>query len=1524
MPTTTNNSAGRVSIINYSGNSKSLIRSLHNLTGICYTSPDGGTLNVELADVSKSTIDYAIETYADGFTLYVVVNGEDLVFTVNNEYSLIFTFADGTTHNYGSVTIPDSSFFMCDSVTFGSGEVLILHQGSEGKFTVANSKASRPALSSASHSSGYAYTVKGSGYSGSGAGTKFLREDGTWQSISGGGGSSDAVLYTPQSLSAEQQSQARTNIGAVGATTSGTTPDLTYINYAVLYTPQSLSAEQQTQARTNIGAVGATTSGTTPDLSYFNYAVLYSPQTLTSGQQTQARTNIGAVGATTSGTTPDLTYINYAVLYTPQSLSAEQQTQARTNIGAQDILVSGQNIKTVNNESLLGSGNITIEGEPAVNPFKGWFDNLTSLQTITPVVGDYAYVKGATTTDPVKIYECATNGTWSDSGRTVDTSNVQSFASGQAVNGVAIDDTQLANPLPNALVKAEDVMQLKAKLEGVTTEETKVTLDENTNWFAGYKVNELGKIVVAQGTSTSPANAIFITQVSGYSKVRALGIQTTNASTTVGYGFTESPIDPSAMTNLQLDVSNSFITSANISGQHEYLIDVPDGMNYLAFTILRYNNQVPIEQFYCYLQKGNSVIDIIPEIADDLTTDDSTKALSAKQGMLLRNELYLKLDIEDEQLILTTSNYLSGFYPNKNNYVWTKSSYTTQTGGWLVKIENQNTVMIEGHSSGTTFITFLKSIPDKSSLANGDPLDVCEGQLNRRNIVGKEIIPIPEDCRCIFVINTTVLNGNQAPTSMSIYSDKPLKDIVSEQQEEINENKSGIEAIFNSYTEIDLLQVGTHINTWYIGVSNENLNMWHYYWNSKVGCIYINVVPGQVYRVEKDSSVYAAFTFLKTIPDFSEHADHVNFTPDYAEGISGNIFVNPNNRPFVEIAAPSDAQYMCFVRQVSASGTTNGILPTRVALKSNVQRLNNIENRITALEDSEDSRPQDLFKIQANSIKAATTQETIGTGLTAVSYPNNPNRGTQITSMQIKNFIDKVDSMIFTWEPKYDIPAKKAHSGIYTYPKNTPISTGVPYSSNMTDNKHVGLDTSVYTFRTAIDNPYSVMYTECIKGNETGVWALKSAWGRRYKCSNGFAYYGTVCCSFSSSVLGSPIKWGNTVHDDYARDYGEFIPLAPKGVINWNAMQVGDVFDDDKHSYVVYDLARDSNGEVTAVTYAESSNGVGSYGGCRRKSYNPPSEFKFRDHESQGIYSSHYRYAKLCFNDKVRDKDTADYWNTRHTYNNAISTIYGDEPCLAQGELVVLNYNLYGTQEYTWTEIEVYKFQPTYYRLLTSQPNNWATDYGEYYVKENGEYRKLSTEDEPLDTMPDFSPNTYYERLSNPIEDWENIRTEQLSNMDTILNTFYSENNITPDPYNQDIDQHGHAFVLGYDLDPGLYKACMSDGTHRSGYVNWEILPNDFTITSKGNRVYDIENKTGKLMRYVLIGTQIEGDYRGFETSYGGRPISTYENNENKLTLYVSEMTNIVKPKIKFVLQGEYGLSTTNPIALPDIGYEED
>lgn len=61
-------------------------------------------------------------------------------------------------------------------------------------------------------------------------------------------------------------------------------------------------------------------------------------------------------------TTADFDPQNDTVWNTPQVLGASQQAQARSNIGAQEALVSGTNIRTINGESILGAGNITISG----------------------------------------------------------------------------------------------------------------------------------------------------------------------------------------------------------------------------------------------------------------------------------------------------------------------------------------------------------------------------------------------------------------------------------------------------------------------------------------------------------------------------------------------------------------------------------------------------------------------------------------------------------------------------------------------------------------------------------------------------------------------------------------------------------------------------------------------------------------------------------------------------------------------------------------------------------------------------------------------------------------------------------------------------------------------------------------------------------------------------------------------------------------------------------------------------------
>ena len=269
-------------------------------------------------------------------------------------------------------------------------------------------------------------------------------------------------------------------------------------------------------------------------------------------------------------------------LATPEQLAAKQ-----------DTLVSGTNIKTVNSQSLIGSGNITIESEPAVNPFKGWFDNLTSLQTITPVVGDYGYVKGATTADPVKIYECTTAGTWSDSGRTVDTSNVQSFASGQAVNDVKIKDETGEEVQGTAdVLSAEAGVELNMQINGGsviegTVDGTEVWTDNNAivnystadNWYY-WDVN----------SQPTPRNSKIIDlneyKQAGYNKIEIQANQEKNTT----YSLFNDSFTPNAQSDIIPSVLLTMLSGQmggvgfkSLTVNNSLIIDIDTDVRYIVF-----------------------------------------------------------------------------------------------------------------------------------------------------------------------------------------------------------------------------------------------------------------------------------------------------------------------------------------------------------------------------------------------------------------------------------------------------------------------------------------------------------------------------------------------------------------------------------------------------------------------------------------------------------------------------------------------------------------------------------------------------------------------------------------------------------------------------------------------------------------------------------------------------------------------------------------------------------------------------
>ena len=130
------------------------------------------------------------------------------------------------------------------------------------------------------------------------------------------------------------------------------------------------------------------------------------------------------------------------------------------NNSYQKKLKSGLNIKTVNTESLLGTGNISIpKGDDAVNPFKGFYTSVSEGPTTGMVEGDYIFVADASPATTVSIYGWdTTNAQWEDSGKDINPAALAEFQSGERVSATSIDNTMLANPSSGSLAKAVDVV----------------------------------------------------------------------------------------------------------------------------------------------------------------------------------------------------------------------------------------------------------------------------------------------------------------------------------------------------------------------------------------------------------------------------------------------------------------------------------------------------------------------------------------------------------------------------------------------------------------------------------------------------------------------------------------------------------------------------------------------------------------------------------------------------------------------------------------------------------------------------------------------------------------------------------------------------------------------------------------------------------------------------------------------------------------------------------------------------------
>ena len=183
----------------------------------------------------------------------------------------------------------------------------------------------------------------------------------------------DYISYSePQDLTDEQKQIARNNINAVDTTELAGAINASGLKSVSVVKVQDFTEAEKAQGRENIGAISQTElDDAIGSINAIGDYISYSePQDLTDKQKEMARNNINATDEQDYWNLLDVVQEN-TVAFGEEIVSLKNRATTLENETAeleeqledkQDTLVSGTNIKTINGVSLLGDGNITIEG----------------------------------------------------------------------------------------------------------------------------------------------------------------------------------------------------------------------------------------------------------------------------------------------------------------------------------------------------------------------------------------------------------------------------------------------------------------------------------------------------------------------------------------------------------------------------------------------------------------------------------------------------------------------------------------------------------------------------------------------------------------------------------------------------------------------------------------------------------------------------------------------------------------------------------------------------------------------------------------------------------------------------------------------------------------------------------------------------------------------------------------------------------------------------------------------------------
>lgn len=334
------------------------------------------------------------------------------------------------------------------------------------------------------------------------------------------------------------------------------------------------------------------------------------------------------------------------------------------------------------------------------------------------------------------------------------------------------------------------------------------------------------------------------------------------------------------------------------------------------------------------------------------------------------------------------------------------------------------------------------------------------------------------------------------------------------------------------------------------------------------------------------------------------------------------------------------------------------------------------------------------------------------------------------SNIYIKNVneaYDRIHLMLDTkWTPLAAIPNVNSTNG---YKKNSTYK-GMPYSSTKEIDKYIGFDVSINTFLSAVNNPYSLLYTEDISTRNV------SSYGFTYHGDECGPYMGIHCTDFVAYSLGFPLPW-ITAQYNYLSDIG-FLEIVKDRTTS--GIKKLDILWTKGHVRLITDIILNEDSSINKILVSESLKNL-----PRTTSYTKTEIKSLLQKNNQIIY----RYSGLNHIPSI--VNPLNSIPLKLEYNNDICTYRGDYATFRKGEKIILNYNLKSIGN--WSEIELYRYDQLIQTLEIDKNNhgyditNLNLEYGKYKARLKG------------DNI--FSDYTYFEILET-IVTFNNENEEQI------------------------------------------------------------------------------------------------------------------------------------------------------------------